>query len=432
MAPSGFPLTHYALFDSPPIPDALYYHIQPRMAYARSFFGAREPYLARKDVDEAIFGTFWGKDCFYTFAERISLADRFMLNRLRLIYNFTGVPLTPYRRAETFPVIDPIYQRYVKLRAVTPPPFRFVAPALCGEAGWKLDGGLVNPDVAFMQERLQFLMYSGLLQHLLTLGHTPSVLEIGAGCGLLALALYQSLAGRCRYMICDVPEVLAVSFAYLNITRPNEPHYVVQPDGIHDVCNGRRIGNMDCIGAIDRGFIYIPNYMMHEVARHLQCDMVLNAMSLHEMRKAQIEYYCQASKAALVQRNGFFFEINAHAHQQNNVTSHPLQTVFEHNLPLNLTDIGLSGHVWCSDKAIIDKVAQTLAESRSFYDLDALFSIEIPYEYPSFCPDTARRVLNEDLGNSIGFDFIAWMKERGYEFCTPLERYRTRFGLAQP
>lgn len=427
-----FLLETCALLDSPDISAELYAHIQPRMQYAGHIVSEREPYLARPDVDNDIFGTFWGRQFFDTVAAMIAAADPKMLNRLRLIYNFTGVPITPYRRSETFPIIDPTYQRYLKLRAATPEAFRFVAPTIAGEAGWKLDGGLVNHDVAIMQERIQFLYYSGILEKLTAKPTPPSVLEIGAGGGLFALALSGAFGQRCRYAICDIPEVLCVSFAYLNLTQPERPHYVVLPDGVYDVKAGKRLGSIaEILDKIDDGFVYIPNYVMHDAETFLHCDLVVNAMSLHEMRRKQIEYYCRAISAILKKHDGIFFDINAHAHQENATNDPSLRSNFAYHLPLNLMDISLSGRVWTNDFQALDDVAFTLAENRKRYDLDTLFALEMPYEYPPFSESIAQRVMTEDLGIHIGCDFKAWMEAGGYHVCTPQQGYRFRHGLPE-
>jgi hypothetical protein len=128
----------------------------------------------------------------------------------------------PQPPASTFPIVDPIYARYLKLRPLTPASYRFVAPPISGEAGWILDGGVVNHDVAVVQERIQFLHFSGVLDWVIEAqaAERRSVLEIGAGGGLFALAFNRCVPG-CTYYICDVPETLAVACASSPCRRRN-------------------------------------------------------------------------------------------------------------------------------------------------------------------------------------------------------------------
>src|SRR5581483_1672585 len=105
------------------------------------------------------------------------------------------------------------------------------------------------------------------------------VLEIGAGCGLMALGFIRAFPDSV-YVICDVPEVLTVSFAYLNLALPNHRHIMVLPDGPVDATNGLSVQLAGLSGA----FVYVPNFMMHRYSSSFELDMAVNAMSLHEMR----------------------------------------------------------------------------------------------------------------------------------------------------
>jgi hypothetical protein len=351
----------------------------------------------------------------------IGRADPRILDRLRLIYNFSGFPIVGYRRRETFPIRDPVFERYLKLRALTPMRFRFSAPEICGEAGWRLDGGLVNVDVALAQERVQFMYFSGVLDWLDEKDRPVAVMEIGAGCGLMALALLRAFP-ESLYAICDVPEVLAVSFAYLNLALPDRRHFVVLPSGIWDVAAH---ANVD-ISDLKSGVVYIPNYMMHKYGEHLRFDMTVNAMSLHEMRQAQIAYYCNFMARSVDSRDGVYFDINAHRGHVNKANDNFLQSAFSCRQDANLTDLSLGARIWSNSRKTMNDLKRRAASYRDQYDLDSAFLVEHPYEIPPFNADAAYQALNEDLGGLIGIDFESWMKQRRYNFADPIAGYRNR------
>ena len=395
-----------------------------RAQYAKSFVSGREAYLARPDVDSAVFGTHWGRLYLDTVAALIAAADRRMLDRLRLVYNFSGFPIVSYRRPETFPTHDPVFERYLRLRTLTPRRFRFAAPAICGEAGWRIDGGLVNVDVALAQERVQFMYFGGVLDWLDKRRRPASIVEIGAGCGLMALALLRAYPD-CRYVICDVPEVLAVSFAYLNLAIPRYRHVAVLPEGSRDVATGESVD----IARLETGIVYMPNYMLHRHAPDVTCDVAINAMSLHEMKPAQIEFYSRFMARAAAPRAGIYFDINAHRGQTNRDNDHFLDAAFAHRQNLDFEDLSLGARIWGNSAETMESLRLASARYRERHDLEKAFSIEKPFEVPPFAPAAAYRALNEDLGQLLGVDFESWMKTRKYTFADPLVGYRKRHGL---
>lgn len=390
--------------------------------FAKSFVLEREAYLRQSDVSSEVFGTHWGREYLDTVARLIGEGDARMLNRLRLIYNFSGMPISAYRRRETFPKIDPIFNRYRKLRAITPKHLRFAAPAICGEAGWRIDSGICNVDVAVAQERLQFMHFSGALdwvQH--RAGERPiRVIELGAGGGLMACAFVRAFPNA-LYMICDVPEVLAISFAYLNLALPDHRHVAVLPHGVVDT----RTGESFALPELQSGIVYIPNYMMHRHGGSFRLDMAVNAMSLHEMRAAQIAYYSEfIGKAASI-----YFDINQHRGHSNKTNDGHLEAQLKFKADTNLRDLALSARLWSNDSAAMEFIAKRAAYYQSTYDLDEAFAIDAPYESPPFDRAAASRILTEDVGTLLGIDFDQWMRQRNYRFANHLEGYRLRHSL---
>jgi hypothetical protein len=393
-----------------------------RARFARLFVLEREKYLELPGVDQEIFGTHWGREYLDTVARLIGEGDSRMLNRLRLIYNFSGMPISMYRRRGTFPIHDPVYNRYRRLRAITPPHLRFAAPEICGEAGWKIDRGLCNVDVAVAQERLQFMYFSGALDWARRRAGTRPlrVIEIGAGCGLMASAFVRAFPSA-FYVICDVPEVLSIAFAYLSLAMPEHRHIAVLPSGVIDTTTGTTLALPD----INSGIVYIPNYMMHRHEAELRVDVAVNAMSLHEMRPAQIAYYSSFFADAA----SIFFDINQHRGHNNRTNDRHLESVFRYMVQSDLTDLALSARIWTNDGAAFEYITERKSFYRSNIDLDAAFAIDSPYERPPFDHDVASRILNEDVGDLLGVDFDQWMKARNYRFANHLEGYRLRHSL---
>ena len=332
-----------------------------------------------------------------------------MLDRLRLVFNFTGFPIGPYLREESFPLMDPVFARYLKLRPSTPQRYRFVAPLIAGEAGWTIDGGVFNWDVAIVQERLQFLYFGGVLDWL---PEAPRVLEIGAGCGLSALAFTRSFP-TATYVICDVPEVLCISYAYLNRALPERRHVIALPEGLFDQ-DGRPVS----LGEAGECTVYIPNYMMHEYGERLEADIGYNAMSLHEMRPKQIAYYVDLLAHALERSGGPFVDVNAHHGAGNAINDPVLARQFPVCRPIPLQDFACAARLWLTRPAEIRAVPLD--------DPDTLFRLDWTRQYPH--PDHQRLcdMLNADLGDYIGIDFHHWMDERGYRFADHLAGYRIR------
>lgn len=266
------------------------------------------------------------------------------------------------------------------------------------------------------------MYFTGVLDWLIERNRPITVMEIGAGCGLMALAFVRSFP-KALYLICDVPEVLAVSFAYLNLTLPEHRHVAVLPSGAWDVAAPN--SEID-LSKITTGIAYIPNYMMHKCASKLKLDMAINAMSLHEMKEAQIRYYCGFMSAALAPNSGIYFDVNAHRGQPNRVNDDFLAAAFALRHDADLTELSLGARIWSNSNTTIELLRERSRQFREQHDLDAAFSVEYPYEIPRFDKQAAYRALNEDLGNLIGVDFEKWMKARNYGFADPIAGYRAR------
>ncbi|MBP2313454.1 hypothetical protein [Azospirillum soli] len=411
--------------------------LEARLPLLRRITGDADDYLARNDADRSVFGSHWGGPYFSNIARRICEPDWTFLERLRLVYEFSGLPIVTFRRQETAPVVDPVLNRYMKLRAITPANLRFSAPPMCGEAGWKIDRGIVNWDVAIVQERLQFLHFSGVLDWLNSRPHRPTIMEIGTGCGLFALALGRVIP-EATYILCDVPDVLLNAAAYLAMARPAARYHVVLPDGIHSITAEGEHTILSSLDEVHGGYVFMPNYMMHRYGPSITLDMGLNAMSMHEMAVEQIAYYAGLLSRATGAREGLYFDINTYYKGTNEILEFHFNRAFAVSARPDLIDLALSPKIWTNSRRTMTAVEDRMRHYRSLYDLDAAFSIDFPFEYPPFDENIALGLLNEEIGSILNVDYQKVAKERGKVsfnddlkvfFGEHLAIYRARFGV---
>lgn len=437
----GPDVASYACFNSPPISRACRDILAMRTRYIHETIEQRDAYLSQPNVDLDVFGTYWFRGDFdvpfvATIAEQIGEGRPGIFDRLRLLYIFTGYPISQYRQPETFPVIDPVYERYLKLRCLTPRQYRFGAPCVAGEAGWRGPEGLVNVDVAIVQERLQYLYFAGIFDWLAAQPRqrgkpsVGSVLEIGAGGGLFALAFNRAVS-RVRYFICDLPEVLAIAFAYLNLTLPDRRHYVARPDGVSDLGTfGDRSRQVTISNLLDDdswdGILYVPNYLLHDYDRLFHFDLILNAMSLPELRAAQISYYAGFIERGLERRRGAYVDFNSHAGTGNPIIDPALNRHLRHCHRMPWPDLGNVARIWSNDPGTIDVIRRSACEHETRHDLHAAFKLDKPFQFPRADKALLCELMNHDIGDFVGVDFGAWMSEHGYEFADHLMLYRER------
>lgn len=106
--PALIDLGAFARLNSPPPTSAEMQRLAKRLPLIYRTVTEQAEYLEGLGTDRDIFSSYWieyfGVEYFRTIAEKISRADSGMIDRLRLIYNFTGMPIVGYRRPETFPL----------------------------------------------------------------------------------------------------------------------------------------------------------------------------------------------------------------------------------------------------------------------------------------------------------------------------------------
>lgn len=198
-----------------------------------------------------------------------------------------------------------------------PPEYVLRAPAMLGEVGHVVGGGIVNSDTNGYQERVNILHASGILariQRKIDSGAPVRVCEIGGGYRALALWFKQTFP-TVSYTIIDLPESLLFSRLYLTMTLPG----VATGLGLAEVASGIR---------------FVPNHMAEELPGSF--DLIVNTLSMSEMTEHQIRKYAHLMRRSWFAEDGLFFEQN-----QNNrpmgllFAREVLATIFEYDDPLH-------------------------------------------------------------------------------------------------
>jgi len=186
---------------------------------------------------------------------------------------------------------------WLGLVGITPMNLLFSLPPICGEIGWKINGVIVNHDTVVYQERMSILGWLGIFQFLETIVAKRGfarVLEIGGGFGALAYQIKKSFP-NIAYTICDLPESLFASAAYLSLARPDL--------GTHIVSETSR--SVDALNE----FHFMSNAALPVFAGNYTFDLVINTLSMSEMSVLQVCKYGELI-SQMIGGTGIFFEQN--------------------------------------------------------------------------------------------------------------------------
>lgn len=279
----------------------------------------RAAYLAAHGLDPKVYlpAHMWGGDFVAANFAKIAKQDLHTISHLRcLTYNFTGHSLLTMSPCENMPDIpevpadaDAIIRRvagrasdatvdFVRCTQTMPRERIVTTPRMFGESGWDVDGTIVNYDTWSVQQRINALHCSGVLdfvQRRAAKRGRARVLEIGAGFGNVAYNLHRML-GPVDYFVVDLPESMIYSSVWLSTVLPQQRCTIVQPGAV--------------LGAPSAGTTFVPNHLLEEVLPQIgEVDLVINCMSLSEMSPLQVAYYGNCT-SELIGRDGVFFEQN--------------------------------------------------------------------------------------------------------------------------
>jgi len=370
-----------------------------RLSFVKGWIKDAKEYIEQNNLDTDVFSPLWGDTTQPLIAEALFSANKELLEYLRLIWWFSGWPISIYTDKNTFPILDPVFIRYQKLKAVTPERFQYTAPAILGEAGWvETAGGIVNHDVAILQERMQFLYFSGVAKFL-DRSKEGMIVELGSGYGGMSLAFHKSFPNY-KNVLCDIPQSLAVAFCYLNVAQPNADHYAVTVNGIYHVNSGASVSAEEAFSK-SGAYIYLPNYLMPAYEAYLRVDMVFNAMSLHEMPPKTIEYYCRTIPKLLAKQSGVFCEFNTLVGIPNVNIDSRLANSFMHKLNIDYPSLACRLRVWTDAKETFDNISTYNQETVNNYPIDALFEFDCVLESPVVSDEKIKEMLLATLGKSV-------------------------------
>lgn len=207
-------------------------------------------------------------------------------------------------------------ENHHRLIAGLPAAYVLRAPAMLGEVGHVVEGGIVNHDTNAYQERINLLHAAGILERLqrrVEAGLPVRICEIGGGYGALA-HWFRHAFPTASYTIVDLPESLLFSRLYLTLTLPGVPTGF----GPSEVRYGIR---------------FVPNHMAEELAGPF--DLVLNTLSMSEMSEHQVRKYAHLMRRAWLADDGLFFEQNQdNRHVGLLFAQQVLADVFEYQYPL--------------------------------------------------------------------------------------------------
>lgn len=285
---------------------------------------SREDYIKKHGLDSEVYlpAGLWSKGAPNDFRKAYEYAvkcDYDTINNLRFfVQPFSGHHLMPASVAKDSRSINRILSKFdSNIQEIAPEPDEYVhawikairhmpdelivnPPRMLGEIGWDVKGIVVNHDTYVYQECVNLMYESGLISWLMKRMSEKkqlTILEIGAGYGALAYFL-KGLFPKASYIICDLPESMLFSAAYLYLTRP---------DILHSIYNGR---NPEVLRYLNSGYFFVANYMFEDISKNLNgIDLVLNTLSFSEMSEAQVRYYASRAKQ-LIGKAGVLFEQN--------------------------------------------------------------------------------------------------------------------------
>jgi len=325
----------------------------------RGVVAGRERFVRDRGLAADVFlpGGNWRKsgaaNDFFQIFDLVSAGDRAVIDRLRWYANpFTGqrlVTMEPsigHRSDEPPPpdhesvlterraALTPMLNDFLAMQASWPKEIRRVRyPARLGEIGFRIDGGILNPDTFRYFRHLDVLWRAKLIEPLLNprRGNTPTIVEIGAGHGGLAAGLLQILP-QARYIVIDLAESLLFSGIYLSVLRNTQPIFATSPD----------------VQPGTTGLTLIPaHFAIDPLAASIgRADLVINTASFGEMLPDQVDHYAKLA-ARWLGEGGALYESNTSDRTHN--TSTPVAVLGRYlSMERTIEEARMDGetHVW--------------------------------------------------------------------------------------
>jgi hypothetical protein len=188
-----------------------------------------------------------------------------------------------------------------------------------------------------------------------------------------------------------------MAYVYLNVALPAANHYAVTTEGLRSASGDPAVPE----DVFSRpAFIYIPTYLLPEYAHLIRPQVAFNAMSLHEMPPAAIDYYCRALPRMLDQ--GVFFEVNTLPGVPNAAIDGRLASGFTNRLEINLPALGFRPRIWSWAPPTIQRLQRSFDTARESLLLDEMFDFDFVFEYPRFDERRVRIQIAKTIDRALG------------------------------
>ncbi len=215
---------------------------------------------------------------------------------------------------------------------------RVQLPLVFGEVGLMFDGVLASYDAWSLQQQMNGLFGSGVLQNLrdrIAQSSAATVVDIGSGFGGLDYQLGLAVgSARLRLVAVDLPDSLVFAAIYLSALWDDRRNYLALPSGYLSITTG----NMEERLPEDFGAVFVVNHLAERVLREIEpVDLVLNFRSMQEMSDAQVGFYGQLARDILG-RTGLLYEQNGNLRTLDRDVKGILAGIFPHGGLVEETD----------------------------------------------------------------------------------------------
>ncbi len=174
---------------------------------------------------------------------------------------------------------------------------------IVSQIGIKYGDYLINRDIVKEQGCVSNLYQLGIID--LLEKRDSVVVEIGSGYGQLAYQLASKIESNICYLCIDYPESLFWSSVFLTVNTIEDSVFVYSSDDIHLEIN-------ELIRKYK--YIMIPNYLINQLKKINQIDLVINQNSFQEMSEDQVDSYMSILNESNIE---ILYSYNADGQNQN-------------------------------------------------------------------------------------------------------------------
>lgn len=166
------------------------------------------------------------------------------------------------------------------------------------EFGCKHGDVVINPEIARYQLYIENFVNTGMLTQIENSQTKTIIMEIGAGYGAIAHALFNIAPKKICYIVLDLPIMLLYTGCYVATHHPEANIFIYDPD------NEDHQHLDDSI--LDYDLVLIPNHKLSILNKLSKINYVINTISMAEMTMKQVQDYLDFIKPRLI--NYFYFQ----------------------------------------------------------------------------------------------------------------------------